>query len=463
MRTSPFRLLAAGTLAALVLTGQGCGGPSAAQQQAAAPVTLTVWRVFEGEDTLRQIMSDYQLLHPNVSFQYRQLRVEEYRDELLRAFAEGRGPDIFSVHNTWIGEHQPLMSPLPPSLTIPYTETRGTIRRETTHTLRTESTITPAQVRNQFLDVVAADVIRPYQATPDAAAVPRIWGLPLAVDTMALFYNRDLLNAANIPQPPATWQQFQDAVSPPRLTTVGPDDLIVQSGAAIGTARNVERAFDLLSVIMMQNGTPMVADNGRAAFASANEARQVPGAQALQFYTDFANPTKITYAWNDQQPPSFEAFVNGQTAFFFGYSYHIPLLRARNPRLRIGIAPLPQIGDGRAVNYANYWVETVARASANQHWAWDFIQFAARPENVTSYLTTTRKPPALKSLITPALLEHEDLGVFTNQLLTSQSWYRGRNASVAERAFLDMIDAVNAGSPLEQELGRAQTMVNQTL
>lgn len=460
MRFSLSRSLAAGTLALLVLTGQGCGGPSAAQQQAVTPVTLTIWNVFDGESALRPAMAKYQALHPNVSFDYRQLRVDEYKNELVRAFAEGRGPDLFFLHNTWVGEELSLITPMPKSLAIPYVEIKGTIKKEKIYTVKTEPTISLRQLKNDFLDVVTEDVVRPYQATPKSVPEDRIWGLPLAVDTLALYYNRDLLNTAGLSAPPATWEAFQAAV--PKLTSVGVNDQIIQSGAAMGTSRNVERAFDLLSVIMMQNGTTMTDDNGRAAFANDNENREVPGLQALTFYTDFANPTKATYTWNGQQAPSFDAFANGKTAFFFGYSYHAPLLRARNPKLKFATAPLPQIGGGRPVNYANYWVGTVAKASKNQLWGWDFIQFAAKADNVKDYLKVTAKPPARRALIAD-LAENEDLAPFAGQLLTADSWYKGNNAAVAEQALLDLIDAANAGGEIEAEISRAQSKVNQSL
>ncbi len=460
MRPSYSRFLAAGTLALLVLTGQGCGGPSKAQQEAVTPAKLVIWNVFDGEDALRPAMAKYQALHPNVSFDYRQLRVDEYKNELVRAFAEGRGPDLFFVHNTWIGEELPLMAPMPKTLSIPYVEVTGTIKKEKVYSIKTEPTISLRQLKNDFLDVVTGDVVRPYQATPKDTPEQRIWGLPLAVDSLALYYNKDLLNTAGISAPPATWEDFQADV--PKLTSVGPNDQIVQSGAAMGTSRNVERAFDLLSVIMMQNGTQMVDDNGRAAFAGANADREVPGLQALTFYTDFANPTKATYAWNRQQPASFDAFASGKTAFFFGYSYHAPLLRARNPKLKFAIAPLPQIGGGRPVNYANYWVASVAKSSKNQTWGWDFIQFAAKADNVKDYLKATAKPPARRALIA-GLSEDEDLAPFAGQLLTATSWYKGTNVAVAEQALLDLIDVANAGGEIEQEISRTQNKVNQSL
>lgn len=443
----------------LTLLGAGCGGSSEAQQLATKAATLTVWGVFDNDDALQEIMSSYQALHPNVSFEYRELRINEYEDELLHAFATGEGPDIFAVHNTWLGEYESLIEPLPTSLTIPYSETRGTIKKEKIYTVKQEPTISQRAIKTDFVDIVAQDIIRPYRQNAREEAKDRVFGLPLSVDTLAIFYNKDLLNAAGIAQPPQTWTQFQDAVS--KLTKIGTDDAIMQSGAAIGTSRNVERAADVVSLLMMQNGTQMVDDRGRATFAQETDAGYLAG-EAVRFYTDFGNPLKAVYSWNEEQPNSFDAFVNGSTAFFFGYSYHNTLIRSANSKLNYAIAPVPQIEGGKTVNFANYWVQSVAKSTKHLDWAWDFVQFAASKEQVTKYLKVTKKPTALRGLIN-SQIEDEVMSIFVGQTLTAQSWYKGKDAQVAEEAFLDLIDAFLSGEEQENALRDAQNKVNQTL
>lgn len=443
----------------LVLLGAGCGGSSTAEKLATTPVTLTVWRVFDDDSTLSQVMSAYQALHPNISFEYRELRYNEFEDELIRAFAEGEGPDVFSLHNTWLGKYEGLIEPLPDSLTISYSETRGTIKKETVYTVQEEPTLSQHALKSNYVDVVVADVLRSYQPTAKSEAEDRIFGLPLGMDSLALYYNKNLLNAAGIPEPPFTWTQFQDQVS--QLTQINQSDTIVQAGAAIGTSQNVERAFDILSILMMQNGTQMTDSRGRATFAQETDAGFL-GGEAVRFYTDFANPLKAVYTWNEDMPDSFDAFVSGNTAFFFGYSYHHALIRASNSKLNFAVSPLPQIDGGKTVNYANYWIETVAKSTDAGDWAWDFVQFATKEDQVTSYLEAAKKPAALRSLINTQL-EDEVLSIFAGQTLTSDSWYRGSDAAIAEEALLDLIDAFLAGDEQERSLKDAQNKVNQSL
>ncbi|MEK7615457.1 MAG: extracellular solute-binding protein [Patescibacteria group bacterium] len=442
-----------------VFLGAGCGGPSKAQTAATKPVSIKIWRTFDSNESFGEIMAAYQAVHRNVSFEYRQLRTEEYKDELLHAFAEGKGPDIFSIHNTWIGEYENLIQPMPKSVQIGYSETRGSIKKETVYVLKEEPTMSMRTLKSDFVDVVTHDVVRFYKANELTEAKESIFALPLSVDTLALYYNKDLLNAANIPEPPTTWTQFQEQV--PKLTRIGQKDNVIQSGAAIGTSKNVERASDILNLLMLQNGVKLANDNGISTFTSKESGGDL-AEDAVRFYTDFANPLKQVYTWNGQEPNSFEAFANGKTAFFFGYSYHAPLLKARSPKLNWAITPMPQIEGGKTVNYANYWVETVAKSSDVSDWAWDFIQFATSKDRVTSYLKKAQKPPARRALINDQL-EDETLSTFASQTLTAQSWYLGKNAQVAEQAFLDLIDQALKGEDILVGLSKTEVKVNQTL
>ena len=77
--------------------------------------------------------------------------------------------------------------------------------------------------------------------------------------------------------------------------------------------------------------------------------------------------------WNNFMPNSLESFMAGKTAFFFGYSYHIPIIKAQAPKLNFEITQVPQIGN--PVNFANYWTETVSKKSKHVDEAWSFILF----------------------------------------------------------------------------------------
>ena len=464
MKRLNISIMALAIVSLVVLPGLGCKGGSREAKNALEPIELTYWRVFDGSDAFEDIINDYRRIHPNVTINYKKLRFEEYEDELLRAFAEDRGPDLFSVHNTWMKGYQSLIKPLPDTLRLTYSEEKGTLKKETVVTLRNESTMKTRELDSDFVAVVKDYAI--YPSTDGGTTQNRIFGIPMSVDTLALFYNKDILDAAGIPQPPRTWQDFTDDVI--ALTKYDVNGNVAQSGAAIGTGENIERSADIISLLMMQSQTKMTNTRGSATFAETtliDGQRVQPASGALSFYTEFSNPTKTSYTWDQSFANSFDAFAAGQTAFFFGYSYHAPLLEARSSKLNYAVSHMPQINDEfeSSVNYANFWLETVSKQSDNSDWAWDFIQFATKEKNVKSFLDETNKPTALRGLVLEQQ-DDSDVSVFADQVLSARAWYNGTDTTAAERALEDMIDSVVDRTNLVGEaLDIAQQQVNQTL
>jgi len=440
--------------------GAGCN--SSSTTTAPPEVDLTIWRVFDDADSFESIITAYETMHPNVSIEYKKLRYDEYPTELVRAFAAGQGPDIFSVHNTWIGEYMDLMQPMPSSVTVTNQETQGTVSRKVVYVQKQNPTMSVRELESKYVEQVASDVVRDYQATDKSDVESRIFGLPLSVDSMVLFYNKDLLDAAGIATPPATWTEFQADVI--KLTKYDSKGEVTQSGAAMGLGDNVERSADILSLLMMQNGTAMTDERGRVAFNVVPEglADDVnPGLDAVRFYTDFANPTKEVYTWNGSYTNSFEAFTTGQTAMMLGYSYYMPLIRTAAPKLNWSMSSVPQV-EGRVVNYANYWVESVAKSTKNANYAWDFLLFAASEEQVQSYLASANKPTALRALIGNEL-EDAEMGIFAEQTLTAKSWYKGNDINATEEALRALITQVLDGTvEPEKAITSAALKVNQT-
>jgi len=453
-------------LPTLLFTGFGCKTVSKAVQEASRPITLKYWRVFDDRETIQPMIDAYRGLHPNINIEYSKFTYDEYEKAVLDAMAEDQGPDIFSLPNTWMIKWQPRLATAPGVLTIPFREIQGTIKKEAVTVLRQVPGMTLKQLANDYLDVVYSDAVIPTeQEDPRAPLVPMVYGLPLAVDTMVMYYNRDILNAAGISQPATQWREFQDHVK--RITRLDETGAILQSAAAIGTADNVERSQDILALLMMQNGAPMTSEGGTATFDrfTPETAGQelTPGAAALVFNNDFANPEKEVYTWNDKMPDSLEAFVEGRTAYFFGYSYHLAQIRAMNPRLNFSMTSFPQIEGNKAVYYANYWLEVVSKKSTHRDEAWDFVKFITSADQAQKYLNVTGKPTALRSLVN-SQLENLDLSVFAAQLPSTRSWYHGLDAPAAEQAFLDMIRQMlraDAEPNKIVELGAAK--VNQTI
>lgn len=449
-------------LAGLLLTsGFGCQVTNLATQQASQPITLVYWRVFDDSDAFQDIINQYQALHPNIRIEYHKFRYDEYENQLLNALAEDRGPDIFSLQNTWVQKYQPKLAPLPPTITMAYPVTSGSFQKTTTYQMQTTKSLTVQDVKDNFVDAVSHDVI-----LNDG----KIYALPLSLDTLAMFYNKDLFNNAGISQPPQYWNsEFLQDVK--KLTVQDPKAGIIQSGAALGGSGNINRASDILSVLMMQNGATMMDDSGQVAFnkiiSNGQGGSYDPGAEALRFYTDFANPFKESYSWNSGLDNSLNMFISGNLAIMFDYSYDLATIKAQAPKLNFSVAPLPQIEGNPStnINFANYWVEGVSKKSAHQNEAWDFIQFMTKAEEVKSYLQKTGHPTALRSLVDWQKQQGDQISVFAGEVLTAKSWYKGNNEAAAEDAIKSMIDAAatSTAPDLQSIVDTGAAQVQQTV
>lgn len=403
-------------LSCVTLTGQSCSrAPSEVTTR-----SVQVWGLWHESRYLKAVIKDF-TAQTGIAVEYKKLpSVAAYEHDLLTALAEGRGPDVFAIHHTWVDGKRGILAAAPADII----DTRA--------------------VKDEFVDVVAHDVVRDGQ----------VYALPVSVDTLAMYYNKDLLNAAGVAKPPTTWDEFQRMVE--RLTTVNQLGTIQQSAAAIGTATNVNRATDIVQLLMLQSGLSIIDERGDIDIANDL------GERALTFYTDFANRGKKVYTWNLQQDYSIDAFAEGKTVTMFNYSYHIPTIRAKNPRLNFSVAPIPQIAGSTAANQSNfaaYWPYAVANSSTTPTAAWQFIRFLTSqgPADALNEAHTT--PAALRASVINSQRDPE-LGVFADQALTAKTWSRP-DISGADTIFNQLIDDVVTGATTAKEgLRRAEDQLN---
>ncbi len=448
-------LIALLLLSSFSLLGFGCKGGDPEVREAIKPVTLNWWLVGSTPNELNQVLADHKSSHPNVSVNIKQVRLEELDQNLTQALADGKAPDIVSLPNAWLRTWQHRLAPLPPQLNLPFLELAGTFKKEPRWVMKNINSLDYKTLKSRYVDVVVNDSYIDNQ----------IYGLPLSLDTLLVFYNIDLLTAAQFPQAPLTWEDFKQASQ--AITKINQQGQLLQSGAGLGTADNVPYAFDILSALMLQNSTPMNNANGsRVSFQEQVEIQgqtYSPGADALRFYTDFANPSKETYAWSADKQNAREAFAAGNLGFLFGYWRDLPTLKAMAPRVRIGVANFPQIEAGLPpVYYANYYLQSVLKQSQHPNEAWDLIQFITAPTQTKKYLSSAQQPTAQREFIT-SQREDIDLGVPAAQVLTAKTWYRGYNYTSAEKSFLTMVKQVLAGTTLEEALNFAAKQINLTM
>ncbi len=390
----------------LSLLSAGCGG---GQQAAPKQVVLNFWKPFEDSSNMEPLLSAYQQKHPNVRIVYTKKNVENYEQDLLNALAAGTGPDIFSINNSWLPAYMDKVTPVP------------------------EKVLTYSAFKNAFVDVVDRDF----------AVNQKVYGVAMSVDSLALYYNKDILGTVGIATPPKTWADLAADVQ--KIKKADTRGYFTRSGVAIGTNANVNRAVDVLALFMLQRGAkPFSADGTSPTFGQQvqqNGSYSNPGLDGLNYYTSFASPASLNYNWNARSDYSIDAFINGRAAMMYGYSYAADTIKAKNPNLNYDVATVPQPNlDDPSVNFANYWGEVVSKQSKNADVAWDFLRFLASKDTLDKYYAKHKVPSSRKDLIS-LQIQDPRIGVFANANLTAKSFYKPDQAKM-DNIFGRMIDNV---------------------
>lgn len=443
----------------LLLAGLGCKGLSKQEAAATQPLTLEYWTIFDDVDALQSQIDKYKADRPYLTVNLKQLRADEFYPRLLEALSEDQGPDIISVRNRWMRFYKPKLAPMPsavPDTTVQVK--KSNLGTQTIVNTVTQNLPTTVQVDREYAQAVKNDVVMD----------EKVYGLPLSLDNMALYYNKDLLDRAGVPEPPKNWEDFQAAVK--KLTKFEKtSDKILQSGAALGTGNNIPGFEDLLYILFKQSNASFVSKNGFASFSPPAGGGSNPAMSIMNFYTDFASADRDTYSWNEQMPNALDAFVNGSLAFFFGYSYHYSVIKARAPQLNVAILPMLQLNPEQPVNAANYWVQAVLDKSKHKNEAWGLLNFLTHSKATKEYLDQSGRPAALRAYIS-GQLDNTELYPFVSQILIADSWYKGKNYDAAVKALGDMahewlLPPSQPGRELEwkqEVLNRAAAKFNQT-
>ena len=406
------QLIALGVIATVILIFAGIFTgilPGLRTQEAKPPqMNLTMWGVYDESSAFETNLFAYSKINPNISITYKKMSEATYEQDLVNALAAGKGPDLFMVKNSWIPKHNDKVSPMP------------------------ASKLSLNQLRTLFPNAVEKDFV-----WKDS-----IYALPLYMDSLALFYNQDIFDNLAIALPPKDWLEFQNLI--PKIKTADATGNIIRAAAAIGgSEKTVHNAADILSLLMLQAGAEMTTPNfTQASFVSSVKGGE-PGMQSLGFYISFSDPEGLYYTWNENMPYSTDAFAQGKTAMVFEYASQKNMLQEKNPFLKIKVAAMPQPNTKpeEAVNYADYFGLAVSKYTQYPEWVWDLALYLTADEiSAENYLTATKHPPALRTLI-QKYSDDPEIGVFAKQALTAQTWLKPDPEKV-RLIFSQLIDAV---------------------
>jgi len=414
-------------------------------------IELVYYRLYDEEEVFEPIIQEFQKQNPNITIKYRMFTdIEEYENLIVNELAEGEGPDMFSVHNSWLLKHQNKISPAP-------------------------DVITAADFSDVFVKVCTKDLIR-----VDSDNKKKVFGLPLFVDSLGLYYNKDHFED-KIPEkgkPSETWEELKDDVF--KLTEEDNSfERFESAGIAMGRADNILRAVDILYMLMLQNNTDFYNSGYSQAVFAEKQDDEEPGIEALELFASFGQPDNKNYSWNDTISDADSAekeiipFVKGKVSMIIGYSYlyeeimnQIVIEDKKGyaiDRNDVKVAAIPQMFEGtkNKATFADYFAETVSRNTEYPNEAWQFLEFLTRKENAKKYHEETNRPPSRRDLIEDQKSE-PIYGIFAAQSGYADSYLMMDDVEYDD-IFESAIGNVVAGEDAEDALMDAQNDINDLL
>ncbi len=335
----------------------------ACQQEPQLPTTnLVYYKLYENSPNFTNLLNEYQKANPNINIIFKNFTDPEvYYDTIVNEIAEGRGPDILSVHNTWVAPNYAKLSPAPSNL------------------------VSVEDYQNIFVGQAYQDNVLSINQTE------QVYGIPLQMDNLALYYNQNHFEQT-LPQdgrPGQTWTEIQNQSR--SLTNTSSQ----RSGVALGDGSSILRSMDTFYNLALQTNSNFYDRSLTESEMSQSQEIQ----DTLDFITSFSDPENDNYTWNPNlsyNEKELASFIQGDTSMIFGYTYLYQELQSLiNTYQRQGVETIdisdikistsPQVDTEQPTVFANYYTETVSRNSQNPEAAWSLIGYLSSRNSLESY------------------------------------------------------------------------------
>ncbi|GAB4575391.1 MAG: extracellular solute-binding protein [Anaerolineae bacterium] len=396
-------------------------------------VTIEYWQYnFPARvDAMNMLIEQFEAENPDIRVIHNSdIAYDNFRDELAAAAPAGVGPDVVTLFYGWIPSFVDAgyLVPLP--------------QDEFPHDW-IESYFSPMVAESKFLD--------------------EYWALPTAVRSLALFWNKDLFEAAGLDpeQPPTTLDELVEMAQ--QLTVYddsGNKDIlnIVSEGFAVGMTSQDHHWFR--EVLVRQFGGVPYSEDNRTVMWNSPE-----GCEAFTYLTRFEVEYKT--GSDDLFTNATDAFVNGNEALHIDGSFRLGTIARNNPDLNFGVAELPAGPDGERHTFGSYWTHGITRRAAaderRMEAATRFLKFITSAEAGSLWVEIVGELPAqLEAAQDEDLLADPELGPFAAGLeyahatfFVDETQQRQVLVDAYDRVRLEGMDpceALNEAAELEQAL-----------
>ena len=380
--------------------------------------TIVVWGTYS-PDAIQGYFDQLTVQNPDLTLTYTQKSPDTFRSSVIGALADGVAPDLV------IADSSTLLSIKDRLYTIPY------------------ATYTERLYRDSFVD--GASVFLSKEG---------VMAVPLVVDPLVVYYNKDLLAGQSFVTPPVSWTGLVQSLS--RFLKKDAKGVILQTPIGLGEADNVNHYKDILSALFLQTGNSVVGLNANTGTYEQRIGLGVEGqnelgtVKALTFYTNFANQANSSYTWSRTLPSTLDMFLSGKSAFYIGRASELFTIQSRNPNLNFDVTTLFQAdGAVRPITFGVFSGMSILKSTTQFPLAYSVLGMLSTPQFNQYVAGTLSLPPAKRDLL---LTQQQNpyIQVFFKAALSTFTW-PDTNPAATESVFRDMVRAVNSGRSSAQE------------
>jgi len=365
---------------------------------AANAVEIEYWQYFFDArvTAMETLIDNFQAANPDITVKMNHFPYADYRTKVAAAIPAGEGPDVVQLFYGWLNDYveAELIQPLP------------------------ADTFPASEIDANFFPMV--------QAMKDG---DNYWALPTAVRSLALFYNKRLMEEAGLENPPANLDELVEMAA--AMTKRDGAGNITQVGITTGMTAQDHHWWR--EVLVRQFGGDPYQDDYQTVNYNTDA-----GIKALEFYTDLEKKHGVTASGFMDQPQA--AFKAGRAGFHIDGSFRIGSL-ADIRGLEWGVAELPAGPDGTRSNYSSYWVNAVTTKAEGEKYdaALKFMAYITSDEAMQIWLDVVGELPAKPSVgMTDANANDETFGPFIRGLAYANTT-KFANESGQRQILVDMV------------------------
>jgi ABC-type glycerol-3-phosphate transport system substrate-binding protein len=265
--------------------------------------------------------------------------------------------------------------------------------------------------------------------------------IPLGMDSIALVYNKDLLQTKGYSTPSDDWGElFEQA----KNLTLRTNDTITRPGISFGADDSTEFWFDVFNLLLMQSEVQMTnSTHDAAVFASDTAATE-----AVTYFKSYRQER----VWSESFKKDIALFLDGKLPMLFIPSWRLLDIEYYNETydlgLDYGIAPVPQLSslEQDQAGWATYWLQGVSIDSQNYKVAWDFLNFATQEDQLRLLFEHQSESRAFGEMyprmdMQDELTQNEFLAVYIEEVAMAKNWWMVDGNQVKD-TFDDLLNGV---------------------